>query len=373
MHYAFHPPLQARPLLLAIAFLGTGLPPTQAQEAAPAALPSVTVSASGLQEASSDMSTSVSVLEDDELIRRREATLGDTLSSEPGIQSTHFGVGASRPVIRGMDGPRVQVLTDGSEVQDASSVSPDHAVVLEPLLARQIEVLRGPSALIHGGGAIGGVVNVLDRRIPTSLPEQGTTGSMQLRGATAAGERTGAFELTGGAGQLAVHMQGLARNAGDYRVGSGWSGGRTVPGSFNHTDTGSLGLSWIADGDHLHCGSHDGHEHNGVEPLSPGDVPVVNLLSHRWDLRLELQQEPVGGWHGVFGLQTSERHFSTLGEEAYLQPSTTRRTSLFVLEQYEWRQWRFEGALRQEHQSVEALGSGLTSRHHGSSASLGAV
>ena len=455
MPYTFPPPAQLRLALLATALLGSSLHHAQAQDAAPAALPPVTVSASGLEQATGDMATPVSVIEGDELVRRREATLGDTLSSEPGIQATHFGAGASRPVIRGMDGPRVQILTDGSEVQDASSVSPDHAVVVEPMLARQIEVLRGPSALIHGGGAIGGVVNVLDNKIPTALPEKGIAGSAELRGATAAREKTGAFELTGGAGQFAVHVQGLARDAGDYRVGSGWSGGNSVPGSFNRGDDGSLGLSWIADrgylglaytrqtaryglpghnhayedchthGDHLHCGGHDDHDdhdhddhgHGDGEEHSPGDVPVVNLRSHRWDLRgemrqpfagiaavrlragvtgyrhdevedgsiattfrnkardlrIELQQESIGGWRGVFGLQTSERRFSALGEEAYVQPTTTRRTSLFVLEQYEWRQWRFEGALRQEHQSVDALESGLSSRHNGTSASLGAV
>ena len=132
---------------------------TQAAAPSPAAapeagtlLPQVTVSASGLQLGSDDMATPVSVLEGDELVLRREGTLGETLAKEPGMQSSHFGAGASRPVIRGMDGPRVQVLSDGVEVQDASTVSPDHAVASEPLLARQIEVLRGPSALIHGGG-----------------------------------------------------------------------------------------------------------------------------------------------------------------------------------------------------------------------------
>jgi iron complex outermembrane receptor protein len=102
------------------------------------------VSASGLQLGAGDMTTPVTVLEGDELVRRREATLGETLSSEPGITSSHFGAGASRPIIRGMDGPRVRVLSDGAELHDASTISPDHAVVSEPMLATQIEVLRGP-------------------------------------------------------------------------------------------------------------------------------------------------------------------------------------------------------------------------------------
>ena len=414
-----------------------------------ATLPEVTVSASGLQLGSADMATPVSVLEGDELVRRREGTLGETLGNEPGIHSSHFGAGASRPVIRGMDGPRVQVLSDGSEVQDASSVSPDHAVVSEPLLARQIEVLRGPSALIHGGGAIGGVVNVLDSKIPTAIPQKGYEGSAELRAGSAASEKTGAFQLTGGAGNLAVHVEGQARDAGDYRVGPGWSGGRRVDGSFNRNDTGSLGLSWIGDrgylgmaytrqtakyglpghnhsfegchthGDHLHCGGHDhgGHGDDDHDHDHGGQVPVVDLRSERWDVRgelrdpfagfsalrlragvtdyrhdevedgqvattfrnkahdvrLELQHEPLAGWRGVFGLQATQRKFSAEGQEAYVQPTQTRRTGLFLLEEYQWQQWRFAGALRHERQTVDALSSGASNSHNGTSASLSAV
>ena len=419
------------------------------------ALAEVTVSSSGLQLGSSEMATPVTVLEGDELVRRREATLGETLNSEPGIHSSHFGAGASRPVIRGMDGPRVQVLSDGAEVQDASSVSPDHAVVSEPLLARQIEVLRGPSALIYGGGAMGGVVNVLDDKIPTAIPHKGYEGSAELRAGTGARDTTGAFQLTGGAGNLAVHVEGQARDAGDYRVGSGWSGGRRVDGSFQRNDTGSLGLSWIGErgylgvaytrqtaqyglpghshsfegchphGDHLHCGGHGGHDdhdHGGHadddhDHDHGGQVPVVDLRSERWDvrgelrdpfagfsalrlragvtdyrhdevedgqiattfrnqahdLRLELQHEPIAGWRGVFGLQTTQRQFSAEGEEAYVQPTETRRTGLFLLEEYQWQQWRFAGALRHERQTVDALSSGAARSHHGTSASLSAV
>jgi len=442
---------------LAVALLITTLgqeAQAQAQpQGAAAALPEVTVSASGLQLGSDDMATPVSVLEGDELVRRREGTLGETLNSEPGIQSSHFGAGASRPVIRGMDGPRVQVLSDGSQVQDASTVSPDHAVVAEPLLARQVEVLRGPSALIHGGGAIGGVVNVLDDKIPTAIPQKGYEGSAELRLGSAASEKTGAFQLTGGTGNLAVHVEGLARDAGDYRVGSGWEGGRKVPGSFNRTDSGSLGLSWIGDqgylgvaytrqtakyglpghnhsfegchthGDHLHCGSHgghDGHDHGDDDhdhDHGAEDVPVVDLRSERWDVRgelrnpfagfsalrlragvtdyqhdevedgavattfrnkahdvrVELQHEPLAGWRGVFGVQATQRKFSAEGEEAYVQPTETRRTGLFLLEEYQWQQWRFAAALRHERQTVDALASGLSNSHNGTSASLSAV
>ena len=442
---------------------GTGLAHAQAnaQAAPPTAgsLPPVTVSASGLQLGANDMTTPTAVLEGDELVRRREATLGETLGNEPGITSSHFGAGASRPIIRGMDGPRVKVLSDGAELHDASTISPDHAVASEPLLATQIEVLRGPSALVYGGGAVGGVVNVLDGKVPTAIPQKGIEGSAELRANTGAGEGAGAFSLTGGAGNLAVHAEGVARDAGDYRVGKGWAPDgeptRKVPGSFNRTDTGSVGLSWVGErgylgaaytrqaaryglpghnhsfegchthGTHLHCGAHDeedGHDHGAEEH---GDVPVVDLRSERldirgelrnpftgfsalrlragvtdyvhdevedgaiattfknkaYDTRIELQHEPIAGFKGVVGLQTSQRKFSAIGEEAYVQPTVTRKTGLFALEEYrlnDWYgDWRFEAALRHDRQTAEALASGSaggTERsHNGTSASLGAV
>ena len=185
----------------------------------------VTVSASGLALGQGDMSTPVTVLAGDDLMLRREATLGETLASQPGIVASHFGAGASRPVIRGMDGPRVKILSDGAEVQDASTISPDHAVASEPLLAQQIEVLRGPSALAYGGGAVGGVVNVLDRKIPTRMPRNGLAGSLEVRANSGADEKAGAFEVTGGSGNVAIHAEGARRSADAYGVGSGWAGG----------------------------------------------------------------------------------------------------------------------------------------------------
>ncbi len=286
-----------------------------------ATLAPVTVSASALTLGSDDMSTPVSVLEGDELVRRRAATLGETLAGEPGIAASHFGAGASRPIIRGMDGPRVKVLADGAEVMDASTISPDHAVALDPMLSRQIEVLRGPSALAYGGGAIGGVVNVLDHRVPMAIPKNGFEGSVELQAGTAARSGAGAFELTAGAGNLAIHAEGLKRDARDYRVGDGWDGGSRVDGSYSAAESGSLGLSWVGErgylglawsrqqndyglpghsheyedchphGSHLHCGGH-GHDHEHEDDEHEHDhangIPFVKLDSERWDLRGEL-------------------------------------------------------------------------------------
>ena len=452
-------PLALKPLALAISLLLCAAAEAQT-------LPEVTVSSSGLQLGASDMTTPVSVLEGDELARRRSATLGETLAGEPGISSSHFGAGASRPIIRGMDGPRVKVLSDGAEIHDASTISPDHAVTSEPMLATHIEVLRGPSALVYGAGAVGGAVNVLDGKIPTAISAKGYEGSAELRANSGASEAAGAFALTGGAGNLAVHVEGVARDASDYRVGSGWEPGRKVEGSFNRTDTASVGLSWVGErgylgaaytrqtaryglpghshsfegchshGNELHCGTHgmdDGHGHEGHDPNDEhgdehGDehnhgVPIVDLRSERldvrgqlhqpftgfsalrlragvtdyahgeiedgavattfankaYDARIELQHAPLNGFKGLLGVQTSQGKFRADGAEAYIRPTVTRKTSLFVLEEYRINDWRFEAALRHDRQTaeVEAGSDGKFSAaqrsHNGTSASLGAV
>ena len=310
-----------RPVALSL-LLAFGSAPLVAAAAEAPELPAVTVSASALAVGSDAMSTPVSVLEGNELVLRRDATLGETLAREPGINTSPFGAGASRPVIRGMDAARVKMLSDGAEIMDASTVSPDHAIASEPILAGQIEVLRGPSALAYGGGAIGGVVNVLDHKIPTAIPARGIESSVELRGNTAAREATGAFELTAGKGNFALHAEGLKRDARDYRVGDGWSEGRRVDGSFNETETGSLGLSWVgargylglaythqrndyglpghahgieecaATGNALACPEHEEDEQGHEEE---GGVPVVKLDSERWDLRGEYL-EPFAGF-----------------------------------------------------------------------------
>lgn len=291
----------------------------------PDSAPTVVISASALGLVGDDMISPVTTLGGNALMRVRESTLGETLATQRGIASSHFGAGASRPIIRGMDGPRVKILSDGAEVQDASSMSPDHAVGFEPLLAERIEVLRGPSALAYGGGAVGGVVNILDRKIPVRLPARPVEGSLELRANTAAREKAGAFEVSGGAGTLAWHAEGARRAAHDYQAGNNWEEGRRVAGSSRDSTSGSLGVSWVgargylgaaytserADygipghehefegchphGSHLHCGSHGAAED---EEHGHAVIPTVHLDSRRWDVRGEYR-DPLPGVRAV--------------------------------------------------------------------------
>ena len=121
----------------------------------------------------SDVLQGTSVLKGDELTRQLRSTIGETLARQPGVSATSFGPNASRPILRGFQGERIRVLTDGIGSIDVSNTSVDHAVVIDPLLAERVEVLRGPAALLFGSSAVGGVVNVFDRRIPRAIPENG--------------------------------------------------------------------------------------------------------------------------------------------------------------------------------------------------------
>ena len=130
----------------------------------------IVVSASPRAHGELDLAARVNVLEGQELAVRLGPTLGESLSGEPGVSSTYFAPGASRPLLRGLGGDRIKIMENGIDVLDASSASVDHAVAADPLAAERIEVVRGPATLLYGSNAIGGVVNVLDQRIPHFTP-----------------------------------------------------------------------------------------------------------------------------------------------------------------------------------------------------------
>ena len=120
-----------------------------------------------------DILAGKSVLSGEDLQRESRAQIGETLLKLPGVSATGFTPGASRPVLRGFQGERIRVLTDGIGSTDVSNTSADHAVTIDPLTADRIEVLRGPAVLLFGSQASGGVVNVIDHRIPRDRPENG--------------------------------------------------------------------------------------------------------------------------------------------------------------------------------------------------------
>lgn len=166
-----------------------------------------------------DMLASTSVVDDEVLERNLDGQIGEVLASEPGVSATGFAPGASRPILRGFQGERIRVLTDGIGSIDASGTSADHAVAINPLLADKVEILRGPAVLLFGSSAIGGAVNVVDRRIPTQLPEGGMRLDLLASGDTAFDLREAAGSLDVGlANSLVVHVDGSYRETADFEI-----------------------------------------------------------------------------------------------------------------------------------------------------------
>ncbi|HJE53951.1 MAG TPA: zinc piracy TonB-dependent receptor ZnuD [Acinetobacter pseudolwoffii] len=262
-------------------------------------------------------------------LSERATTIGDALADELGVYSNQFGSGASRPVIRGQDGPRVKVLQHASETADVSTLSPDHAVTVDPILAKQVEVIRGPSTLLYGAGTVGGLVNVTDQKIPTQMPEDGLEGTVGLRYNSGSDEKLASAGVTAGIGEnFALRVEGSKRKANDYiapdyfhehddelekerRVGNTFAEGQTVNigGSWIH-DRGFVGLSYSNRQDQYGLPGHS-HEYHGCvlhgdhfhgcptpDPDAPAHEehggPWVDLKSERYEVRTELEQPFAG-------------------------------------------------------------------------------
>lgn len=228
----------------------------------PVDLSAVQVRATVLPGTAEDLARPVDVLAGEQLDAAKASSLGETVNKLPGVQSSYFGPGVGRPIVRGFDGARVQVLSDGLGSGDVSTVSADHAVSIEPFLANQIEVLKGPSTLLYGSGAIGGAVNVIDGRIPEAATVEPLQGRAELRGGTVNDEKTGMVRLDGtsASGNLVFHFDALHRETGDYDIPGSAESARllaaegeepdpassdTLANSALRTDSGALGVSWV--------------------------------------------------------------------------------------------------------------------------------
>ena len=336
-----------------------------------------------------EMAQPASVLRGDRLQRKQSTTLGDTLSGELGVQSSSFGPGAGRPIIRGMDGPRVRVMDGGMGTSDLSTISPDHQATGEPITAKQIEVLRGPATLLYGSGAIGGVVNVVTNRIPDSR-QDGFYGNVELRTATGTRENTGSFSLDGGKSGFAWHLDGYKRKTGDYsipgaqnRTDPASARGR-LPNSATDADGFSLGGSWVGDRGYLGASFQQLSSLYGIptpdaaridmrqrridvagelrDPMpgftrlrvklrdsryqhaeieSTGDIGTVFRNNGR-ENRYELTHAPLAGWTGVLGVQADDKTVSALGAEAIIPRTRNRARGLFLVEDMSWRDFHFE-------------------------------
>lgn len=176
----------------------------------PVSVENIVVTASVLGSSVLESVTPVSVIDQYKLRKIQAETLGETLKNTPGVHSTYFGPVASSPVIRGNDGPRVKIVQNGLDVSDVSRIGPDHNVAANSTSATQVEVLRGPATLQYGSGAIGGVVNVVDKRIPREVPAS-IEGDVEANYATVNDGKFGRFNLTGGQNNIAFHVDGFKR------------------------------------------------------------------------------------------------------------------------------------------------------------------
>jgi iron complex outermembrane receptor protein len=267
----------------------------------------IVVTAAPLARASDELTQPTAVLGDEELLRKTQQSIGETLAGELGVSSSYFGPVAGRPVIRGQAGPRVSVLEHGVGALDVSDISPDHAVAVEPLLAEQIEIIRGPSTLLYGSSATGGVVNVVDGRIHESLPESRVGGAFELRGDTAAEEQSGVGRLDGRLGPVAWHLDGFHRETNDVEIRGyatddpqerpddekkgrlvnsfGESQGYAAGGSFV-ADDGFFGISYSAYQNDYGLPGPEEEEGGGEEEGSfVADGPFIELDQARVDLR----------------------------------------------------------------------------------------
>lgn len=287
-------PIFVSTLLATATIAAAQTPASSRHEADPLHLDNFEVTTHPYARNETEIAQPTAVLVGAKLDLRQALNLGDLVSQEPGVSSSYFGPGASRPVIRGMSGPRVAVLQNGSDMIDASTISPDHAVSLDPLLIERIEITRGPAALLQGGSAIGGAVNVVTHRIHETLPPEGVHGRIEGRSGSVDDEISSGIVLEGAVDQLAWHVDSFYRETEDIRI-PGFAESKylrrlealeeaaehhdedehddhedeeheddhehehdedeeafgTLPNTFVKTQGGSLGLSWITDNGYL--------------------------------------------------------------------------------------------------------------------------
>lgn len=367
----------------------------------PVMMENIVVTASPFLRSAIESTTPMSVLSDDQLKLNTELTLGDTLEKLPGVQASHFGAGASRPIIRGMSGPRVLVLENGLSVGDASTVSADHAVTTEAGTAQQIEILRGPGSLLYGNGAIGGVVNVVNNRVHEE-PVDELSGNIGTQYETGNNGRTVNGELNGGNGKFNWHLDGTKRNtdnlsiAGDAIKGQADTNG-TLANSQLEQDDYTVGVGYTGDNSFISISGTRTDSNYGI-PKRDTDDPDITIDLHKtaWQLhsgllnpfsgatklsldagytdyehaeqedgvsdtffynketevRLSVNNSPWGKWQGSMGLNAIHRDFSVVGEEALTPDSITDTVAAFIVQERTINDFRIELGGRVEHYNL---------------------
>ncbi len=374
-------------------------------------LPTVAVTGNPLGVGSDELIVPVTVLNGRELSLKRESTLGETLNGIPGVSATNFGPNASRPVIRGLDAERVRIMQNGIGVLDASSLSFDHAVSVDPLIIEQIDVIRGPAALLYGGSAVGGVVNAIDHRIPTEKLD-GVIGRTEARLGGPDNQSNLAGVVDAGNGQFAIHGDVYSRNSSDLDIpgfavskrkseadGTPRENKGKLVNSSADSDGGAIGASLTFDNGYLGA-SYSGFNSNYGTVAE--EAVRIDMKSQRWDIAseftdlgnvinrvkvrlahtdyehveledgevgttfknrgvegsLEAGHTPIrtalGNVNGVLGFQFQNTNFEALGEEAFVPNTNTQTKALYIYEELPIDKLKVSFGGRTEHTSVDA-------------------
>ncbi len=382
--------------------------------------PEVVVTAVPLKGAGAAVARPARVLHGPALSRQSVRNVGEMLSDQPGVTAGDFGPNVGRPIIRGLGGARVRVMDDGIGAMDVSTVSPDHALAIDPVFASRVEIFRGPATLLYGNGGSGGMVNVIDERVPEYVPER-PGGELYAHYDSAADGRLGAARLEAGIGQyLATRLSFAASDSGDYEI-PGFASrspaasarpGRLANSDGEHDDV-TAGASLVAErgfiglaiesldrnygvpGGHVHGpaaeAEADGagvridqaqtrydlkaaleaplpwldvvrtrwgfNDHRHAELEASGAVGT-ELFNDEWEGRIEADHVPVGRLSGTVGIQLQHRDFEARGEEAFVPPSAQRAIAAFGVEKIDLGATYVEIGARYEHTSARERNSG---------------
>jgi iron complex outermembrane receptor protein len=374
----------------------------------------------------SEVAQPIVVLSGEKLQSMQEPSLGATIANEPGVSTTSFGPAVGRPILRGLGNDRVRVLSNGTDVGDLSAGAPDHAVDLDTTSADRIEILRGAATLLYGSSAGGGVVNVIDGRVPEQHVGRAVSGEVTAAFASAANERHGSARLEGSVDHLAWYASAFKRITDDYDI-PGYASidpapdeeRGTLKNSAIDSKDGVLGASWIGANGFLGVAASRNEATYGL----PGDEtdggdPHIHLRQNREDVRAELRRPEsfvealrlnvsfndylhteaeggifgqtnsqksyegrlearhrnIGAISGSMGVQLRHREIAIVGEEAFVPPSTIDNTAFFALEEWSHGNQRWQGGVRYEQQEIEGEAERAPRRtYHALSSSLGYV
>lgn len=372
-------------------------------------IPATAVTGNPLGVSSDQMVIPISILNGRELSLKRENTLAETLNSIPGVSNSSFGPSAGRPMIRGMDSDRIKILQNGVNNLDASNLSFDHGVSIDPLIIEQIDVIRGPATLLYGGGAVGGVVNAIDHRIPKEKFE-GITGRGEVRYGGANLEQSNAAVIDVGTGNFVMHLDAYNRDAKNLRIpGNAVSdkkratnyttdhGINKLINSHSETQGGAVGASIIFERGYAGV-SYAKHLMKYGSPLE--SAVSIDMDNNRFDFAseirdlgtffdrakfraaytdyihkeiedgsinttfknqgvdgtFELGHQAILNMKGVVGLQFENGKFQALGAEAFVPSSNTNSQSAYLYEELPINQHKVTFGLRHGQHDIDSKG-----------------